>query len=200
MSELWIVIPRWEEFQHRDAGRSKVQPWIKNWTRLLSDDAYLSLTWEQRGLLHGIWLEYARARRHLCVVGVSSASRRYAGAPSLSRRLGRTVRLTQLEALRDAGFIELSASRPASNPDSNLAGEHASLEGEGDREPPSPKQTASRANRTNPRANGTNPRANPPSFPCPDCTLVLRTESERTAHRELVHTLDLPTPAYTDLD
>ena len=176
MMEGWIVIPNWEQFQHRDVGRSKVPPWVKSYTRLLSDDDYLSLSWEQRGLLHGIWLEYARSLRQL------PASR-----TSLSRRLGMTVRASQLEALNHAGFISFSASKPASNPDSDLA----SPEGEGDREPPSPKKTTSRQAGTNPRANGHNPRANTPTFPCTDCTLVLRTESELAAHRDLAHSLDL---------
>lgn len=103
MSEQrWIVFPGWERFQHRDAARSNVPTWIKDFTEQLSKDEYLDLTWQQRGLLHDLRLEYARAKRQLS-----------ASTTSLSRRLGQTVRFSQLEALSDAGFIELSASKPA---------------------------------------------------------------------------------------
>lgn len=194
MSDLWIVIPRWEEFQHRDVGRSKVPPWIKNLTRLLSDDDYLDLTWEQRGLLHGLWLEYARSLRHLRVVRAPSERQPTAGLGSLSRRLGRTVRFSQLEALRDAGFIELSAVRPASKVAST---NDATLPVQKEKEkenPPTPTQatsnTRSRTNGTNPRSQGTNPRANPTTFPCPDCRYEAPTAGDLEDHRELVHTLE----------
>lgn len=118
----WIIISRWDEFQHRDMARSTVPPWIKNLTRLLSDEAYLNLTWQQRGLLHALWLEYARTRRQLPDSTLS-----------LSRRLGGKVTRASLEALNHAGFIQFSASNPASTPASDLAG--LEVEGEVEREP-----------------------------------------------------------------
>lgn len=100
----WIVVTRWDEFQHRDMARSTVPPWIKNLTRLLSDETYLSLTPHRRALLHGIWLEYARTRRELPE-----------NTASLSRRLAMKVTSRDLEALNHAGFIGFSAVSPAVN-------------------------------------------------------------------------------------
>ncbi len=97
------MIPRWDEFQHRDMARSTVPPWIKNLTRLLSDEAYLGLTPNRRALLHGLWLEYARTRRQLP-----------GNTASLSRRLAMKVTSRDLEALNHAGFLTFSASKPAS--------------------------------------------------------------------------------------
>jgi len=111
--ESWIVVPRWDEFQHRDMARSTVPPWIKNHTKLLHDDAYRGLTGHQRAILHGLWLEYASARRQLTLSTLS-----------LSRRLGLRVSMAHIEALSRAGFIEVSASRPAGR----LAGKVAGLE------------------------------------------------------------------------
>lgn len=97
-----IEIPHWfgdddhPGFQHY---RDRDPIWIKNYTRLLSDDAYRSLTAPQRAVLHGIWLEYARSGRKLSE-----------NTASLSRKLGVRVTKTTLEALNHAGFITLSAS------------------------------------------------------------------------------------------
>lgn len=104
MSARWIVIPNWEKFQHYKtrSGESVMRPeWIKNYGRLLHDDAYLKLTLRQRGILHGIWLLYA-----------SSGQQLGSGAAQLGRLLGEdTVRARDIEALNSAGFIEFS-SRP----------------------------------------------------------------------------------------
>lgn len=109
--ERWIVVTGWERHQHRDMARTAVPPWLKVYTRLLSDDDYLKLTFRQRGILLGIWLEYARSRR---VLGASPAR--------LGLRLGdETVRQRDLDALSQAGYITFSASKPDSNPASNLA-------------------------------------------------------------------------------
>lgn len=94
----WITVTRWDDFQHY----SKRDPiWVKVYTRLLSDDRYLSLTFHQRGVLQGIWLEYARANRQL-----------RGSTLSLSRQLGGRVTTRDLEALNDAGFIDILASSP----------------------------------------------------------------------------------------
>lgn len=108
-TERWIVIPRWDEFQHPDAARSKVLPWIKTWTRLNSDRDFLDLTYHQRGLLLSLWLEYARATRQL--IGSTSA---------LSRQLGQRVTTRDLETLNHAGFITLVASKPASTAQAHM--------------------------------------------------------------------------------
>ncbi len=96
--DLWIVIPNWERFQHY---KNRNPLWIKSYLELMGDDAYLGLTFHQRGVLQGIWLEYARARRQL--LGSTS---------SLSRRLGGRVTTETLEALNHAGFIHFAASKP----------------------------------------------------------------------------------------
>jgi hypothetical protein len=111
VAERWIVIARWDEFQHRDAARAIVPTWVKTFTRLLSDDDYLSLTGHRRAVLHGIWLEYARSLRLLPD-----------DTAVLSRRLSLKVTRPDLEALNHAGFIDFHASRPASNPASTPAG------------------------------------------------------------------------------
>ncbi len=119
---LYIVVPRWDEFQHRDMARTTIPPWIKNYTRLLSDDDYLSLTASQRGILHGLWLMFAthrrslneaRAKRHLCT---NKAELRHW--------------TTNLSAIVDAGFIALSASKPAGK----VAGLEVEVEVEVERE------------------------------------------------------------------
>jgi hypothetical protein len=94
--ERWIVIPNWERFQHY---KDRTPPWIKVYPELLHNDAWLSLTDAQKGLLLTIWLEYAYAHGQL------RASR----IPTLTRPayVART-----LKALSDAGFIRLVASKP----------------------------------------------------------------------------------------
>lgn len=98
MADGWIIVERWDEFQHY---RDRDPIWLKVYTRLLSDEAYLALTFHQRGVLQGIWLEYARANRQLSDRTVA-----------LTRRLGQRVSTRDLEALNHAGFITISASKP----------------------------------------------------------------------------------------
>ncbi len=97
--ERWIIIPNWPRFQHYKERRPV---WIKAYTELLADRAYLKLTLRQRGLLHGLWLAYAASGLDL---GSSAAQ--------VGRVLGEpTVRTRDIEALNHAGFITLSASKP----------------------------------------------------------------------------------------
>jgi hypothetical protein len=99
MSDQWIWIPNWDGpdgFQHY---RNRDPIWIKNYTRLLSHDAYMDLSFTRRGILHGIWMEYA-----------SSARRLRGDTLTLTRRLGQKVSRRDLESLNHAGFIELLAS------------------------------------------------------------------------------------------
>lgn len=105
----WIVIPDWHTFQHY---RDRTPIWIKNYTELMSDDGYLGLTLHQRGVLHGLWMEYARARRQI----PDSTS-------TVSRRLGERVTRATLNALKDAGFIDFSDSKPLAEPEQNASPE-----------------------------------------------------------------------------
>jgi hypothetical protein len=102
MTEKWIIVKNWKRFQHPDVSRGESAPiWIRNYTRLLHDEDYLSLSWTQRGLLHGIWLEYA-----------ASDGRLPDDTSTLSRRLGERVLRVTLDSLYHAGFLTTSASKP----------------------------------------------------------------------------------------
>ena len=100
--ERWIIVTGWDRHQHRDMARTEIPPWLKVYTRLHSDDDFLKLTFHQRGVLIGLWIEYARARRQL----TDSTS-------ALSRRLGHRVMRRDLDALNHAGYITFSAVKPA---------------------------------------------------------------------------------------
>ena len=94
-ADRWIVIPRWEEFQHY---KDRDPKWIKVYTRLLASQSYLALSFRQRGILHGIWMLYAASGREL---GASPAR--------LGLMLGDpTVRARDLISLEQAGFLQLS--------------------------------------------------------------------------------------------
>lgn len=96
----WISVRNWRSFQHYDPSK-RIPPWIKNYTELLDTEEYLGLGFRLRGLLHGIWLEYAASR---CQLGASPAT--------LGRRLGDdSVRTRDLETLNHAGFIDIVASK-----------------------------------------------------------------------------------------
>ena len=155
--DQWIVVRNWDKFQHRDMARSTVPPWIKNYTELLHDDDYLQLTGHARAVLHGLWLEYASTRRRLRLDTLS-----------LSRRLGLRVSMRTLEALNHAGFIEFSASRPASNHASKVASVEVEVE----------KKRSSALNKTRNEAASANGRA----WLCPDCLAPFQTEIERDDH------------------
>jgi hypothetical protein len=94
----YLIVERWEEFQHY---KKRAPLFIKNYTRLLHDDTYLSLTGHRRAVLHGLWLVYA-----------SSSCQLHFDPKSLSSRLHLRVTLADLKALRKAGYIEVSASKP----------------------------------------------------------------------------------------
>lgn len=102
MINRWIVVPNWDEFQHY-TDRDPI--WIKTYTRLLHDDAYLDLTQHQALLLHRLWLAYA-----------SSSAQLQLSTASVSLHVGFRVTMHDLQALNHAGFIEFSASAPASKP------------------------------------------------------------------------------------
>jgi hypothetical protein len=97
MSERYIWIPRWDEFQHY---KDRQPPWIKVYTRLLHDDDYLSLSGHRRSILHGLWLVFA-----------SSSRRVRLDSRSLSARLQLRITSEDLKALNRAGFVEVVASK-----------------------------------------------------------------------------------------
>ncbi len=104
--DLWIVIPRWDGpdgFQHY---RDRAPVWIKTYTRLMSDDAYLGLTGNRRAILHGLWLEYAMSNRCLTL-----------DIRMIARRLALNVKMADLESLNHAGFIAFSAIKPLAKPE-----------------------------------------------------------------------------------
>jgi hypothetical protein len=94
----WISVRNWRKFQHYDPAKRQ-PPWIKVYNELLDEDAYASLTLRQRGLLHGIWMAYARSRCGLRVARVGLM----VGDD--------TVRIRDIEALNHAGFIDIVASK-----------------------------------------------------------------------------------------
>lgn len=96
----YIEIPNWSEYQHY---KNRNPPWIKMHTRLLRNPKYLELTLSQRGLLHGLWLLYAKND------GIVRENLKW-----LSEELSQRVTSSSLKALNEAGFIRLSASKRAS--------------------------------------------------------------------------------------
>lgn len=105
----WISVRNWRRFQHYDPAKRQ-PPWIKTYTELMSDDAYLSLTEHRALLLHRLWLEYASSRCRLRLDVSSMRSRRGFDTASLGQRLGMRVTTADLDALINAGFIAIVAS------------------------------------------------------------------------------------------
>lgn len=99
MPEGWISIRNWRRFQHYDPAK-RVPPWIKAYTELMDDAAYLELTEHCALVLHRLWLTYASAR---CQLPLTTST--------LSRQLGLRVMRRDLERLCDAGFIAIVASK-----------------------------------------------------------------------------------------
>ena len=58
--ELWIVVDKWNKFQHYP-NRAV---WIKNYVQLLSDRTTDNSP-AQRSTLHGLWLMYAANNRQI---------------------------------------------------------------------------------------------------------------------------------------
>jgi hypothetical protein len=103
VSERYIIIPNWDEFQHYK--QTDRPAWIKLYTRLLAKDEYLGLTLAQRGVLHGLWMMYAASGTR----PLSSAHSRHL----LSTFKGDSRHFQEhLEALNNAGLIQF-VSRPA---------------------------------------------------------------------------------------
>lgn len=181
MPDQWIVVPGWEEFQHPDVTRTKNAPaWIKVYTRLLSDDDYLSLTLAQRGLLHGIWIEYARSNAALTVRRTRM---------QLSTNRNEAARITRnLEALNQAGFIAFSASKPASNVQADIPPREEKIRTP---QPPASRQAKPRRRRT--RTEPTYEEKNPHVCGIDGCTVRDATAELIADHRENVHGITTPT-------
>jgi hypothetical protein len=96
MSDRWIVVPHWDKFQHY---HDRNPPWIKLYLELRSDDEWRQLSLAARGLLVSIWIEFGASR------GVLRAS-------DLPSRVAQKNLRRTLDSLQEAGFIEVSASRP----------------------------------------------------------------------------------------
>lgn len=109
MDDGWIVIPNWRRFQHY---KNRIPKWIKVYTELTSDPAFLGLAPAERGLLISLWLEYTNSR------GLVQVRRGF--VTSLARQ---RFRKGHLKALIDAGFIEVSASKPLAKRKQNASPE-----------------------------------------------------------------------------
>jgi hypothetical protein len=153
ISDLYVWISRWSDFQHYKPERDRPPAWIKAYTKQLDDDAYLELTGTQRAILHDLRSAFARSHGKLA-----------ADTRRLSARIGLQVTSRTLERLNHAGFIELLSretldqrldelygnSSPHTRPRARKEGEE-----ELEEDPLNPPHSGG----LNPRANGTNPRA-----------------------------------------
>jgi hypothetical protein len=98
IQEGWVVICDWDKYQHY---KDRNPVWIRFYTELLADDEYRRLPLGTRSLLCGLWLAFASSHGQLRL-----------DTRSLSQRLAQRVTMAQLERLNDAGWIEVSASKP----------------------------------------------------------------------------------------
>lgn len=121
--QRWVVIPGWERFQHYGDRRPV---WVKNYTEQLDNEDYLELPAAARGLLHDLRLLYAKRKKVLPWE-----------PKTLSFLLGYSVTSRDLNRLRKAGFLGISASKPASKPASDLLATQRARE-DVDVEPPKP--------------------------------------------------------------
>jgi hypothetical protein len=106
----FVYVLGWEKFQHPDAVRSGHMPWVKLYTDLLGNDDWLELSPADRTLLNGLWM----------LTGRYGNGRLRADSGHLNARL--KIRKGSLDRLKDAGFIEIRASKSARPDASNRAG------------------------------------------------------------------------------
>jgi hypothetical protein len=104
MTEEWVWISRWEDFQHYQPERDRAPAWIKDYTKQLSDYRYLALTDRQRALLSDLRRSFAVTSgwvpRSVAVI---------------SRHRHRQTFRSDLEALNHAGFIEFCSRESLEN-------------------------------------------------------------------------------------
>lgn len=96
----WISVRNWRKFQHYDPAK-RPPLWIKVYGDLLHNDDFLNLTAHRRGVLVTIWLEYALSKTCLRL-----------DVKLLNSRLGLNTKMSDYEALENAGFIDILASKP----------------------------------------------------------------------------------------
>ena len=127
--DRWIVIPRWDEFQHY---KDRDPIWIKDYVLQVRQDEWLYSRLSQRGVLWGLRLLYTETNGALSETG---ARQKLVRSASDARRWRE-----HLEALNHAGFIELSASKPlASETETEKERTTAGEPTEGPTATPSPK-------------------------------------------------------------
>ena len=144
MKERWIVVPRWEDFQHY---KNRHPPWIKDYVKQLRNDDWMGLSLSQRGLLQGLRLLYAELNG---VVSEGVARRRLVGSESDARYWR-----VHLEAINHAGFIEFRASKPLALREQSFSN------------PPKPPQESESRNGNGKRDD--RPAWANPAAVCPDC-------------------------------
>lgn len=96
LPDEFIWITRWDEFQtfQKKRGKPWAPPWVKLYTRILDEPAYLDLSPETRSLLVGLWALFGRSRGT-----VAKDTRR------LSQQLHQRVTKAQLDSLNHAGWL-----------------------------------------------------------------------------------------------
>ena len=94
--DQYIWVNKWDEFQsfQKKRGKPWAPPWVKLYTRILDEPAYLDLTPETRSLLVGLWALFGRSRGT-----VTKDTRR------LTQQLHQRVTKAQLESLNHGGWI-----------------------------------------------------------------------------------------------
>ena len=141
----WISVRNWRTFQHYDPAKRQ-PPWIKVYTELMSDEAWLALSGNDRSVLCCIWLEYA-----------SSRCRLRADTRSLTRQLNLRVTKATLERLNHAGYIDIVASKTLADGYHHASASRARVETETEEEKETePKAVTSTYNpeHTHPETNG----------------------------------------------
>jgi hypothetical protein len=121
----YIYVVDWERFQHYKDRRP---PWIKLYVDLLSNDEWLALEPADKVLLQTIWMLTA-LHGHGRVIAVLSQLQAAANLPLSNRYQG-------LERLKDAGFIEVRASKGASEPASTMQAPETETDAETETEGP----------------------------------------------------------------
>jgi hypothetical protein len=175
MADRWIVIPGWDKFQHRDAGRSsRGFAWLRDYGDQLNKDEYRALTFHQRGLLKDLRHSYATTKGQLSDSTLA-----------LTRRLGHRVLTRDLEALANAGYIVLSASKPPA-----LSQHAAGLEVEGVKETKGRRRKPVDNGEPAPGAQGT--RSTTAGVTCPHCGVMRPGPRALADHIDNVH-FDLAT-------
>jgi hypothetical protein len=120
VTDVWIVIPGWDKFQHY---RDRSAPWIKDYVDQMHRSDYLNLSLSARGLLSNLRLLYLQSD---CLLTRTMAV----------GMLGVRPRKRHWDELNHAGFIEFSASKPLvphARPRARVEGER-----EAERETPLP--------------------------------------------------------------